>query len=171
MEKEIWKEVPDYEHYEVSNLGTIRRWNVSRTKNKIITPTTWSNAPYKMWTVSKNGKYTKMYLHRCIATLFVNNDKPLENTHVCFLDGNIENTVASNLYWSNQKDRMTRRSKEGGYQGSKTPHAKLSKIDVITIRWMDHHKTMSHREMAEYFGVHRWTIYACVKRITWKHIK
>jgi hypothetical protein len=112
-----------------------------------------------------------MYLHRCVATLFVHNDKPLENTHACFLDGNIQNVKASNLYWSNQKDRMARRSKEGGYQGSKTPHAKLSKIDVITIRWMDHHKTMSHREMAEYFGVHRWTIYACVKRITWKHIK
>ena len=171
MEKEIWKTVPDYESYEVSNLGGIRRWNVSRTKNKIITPTAWSNAPYLMWSVSKNAKYTKMYLHRCVATLFVKNDKPLENTHVCFLDGNIQNVKASNLYWSNQKDRMGRRSKEGGYQGSKTPHAKLSKIDVMTIRWMDHHKTMTRKEMAEYFGVHPWTIYACINRVTWKHIE
>jgi hypothetical protein len=171
MEKEIWKEVPDYESYDVSNLGGIRRWNIARTRNKEVFATTCSNAPYKMFTVSKHAKYTKLYLHRVIAILFVPNKKPLENTHVCFLDNNIANTVASNLYWSNQKERMTRRKKEGGYRGSKTPHAKLSKIDVLTIRYMDHHKTMSHKEMAEYFGVHRWTIYACVKRKTWKHIK
>ena len=171
METEIWKEVPDYESYDVSTLGGIRRWNIARTRNKEIFATTCSNAPYKMFTVSKHAKYTKLYLHRIIATLFVANKKPLENTHVCFKDGNIANTIASNLYWSNQKERMTRRKKEGGYKGSKVPHAKLSKIDVLTIRWMDHHKAMSHKEMAEYFGVHRWTIYACVKRITWKHIK
>ena len=168
---EEWKQVPNYENYEVSNLGSIRRWNIDRTKNKEIIPSSWSNAPYFMWTVSKNGKYTKLYLHRVVATLFVHNDKPLENTHVCFLDGNIANVDASNLYWSNQKERMGRRQKEGKYLGGQRRNAKLTELDVKTIRWARHHNTMTAKELATYFGVHSWTIYACVKRYTWKHVK
>lgn len=167
---EEWKAVPNYEMYEVSSLGSIRRWNIDRTKSKEILPTSWSNAPYFMFTVCKHRKPTKLYLHRVLATLFVPNDKPKENTHVCFKDGNIANVEVSNLYWSNQKERMGRRLAEGNYVG-KTGNRKLCKIDVLTIRWMVHHKAMTYKELAAYFGVHPWTIYACVKGYTWKHVK
>jgi hypothetical protein len=167
---EEWKQVPDYEMYEVSNLGGIRRWNVNGTKCKEILPTCWSNAPYYMFTVSKNRKSTKLYLHRVLATLFVPNDKPKKYKNVCFKDGNIANIELSNLYWSNQKERMGRRKAEGKYL-SCTRNAKLTELDVLTIRWASHNKTMTHKELAKYFNVHPWTIYACVNRVTWKHIK
>lgn len=171
MENEIWKAVPGYEAYEVSNLGNIRRWNLARTKSREIIPTTYSNAPYKMFSVSKKGKPTKVYLHRVLATLFVPNNNPKEYTDVCFKDGLCTNTEVSNLYWSNQKERMGRRKAEGKYDDNGCGNAKLDRLAVATIRWMRHHKAMTYKELAEYYGVHPWTIYACVNGITWKNVK
>jgi hypothetical protein len=167
---EVWKSVPDYEMYEVSNEGRIRRWLKTSKTWRYIEPTTYSNAPYKMFTVSKNAQSTKRYLHRILAQLFIPNDNPSVNIDVCFKDGNIANTDLQNLYWSNQDARMKRRLAEGKYDPTSF-NSKLTAVDVATIRWMRHHKTMSYKELAEYYGVHPWTIYACVKGITWKSVK
>jgi hypothetical protein len=170
MENEIWKAVPAYEMYEVSNLGNVRRWNLARTKFREIVPKAFGKNPYLMFTVCKNRKATKIYLHRILAQLFLPNDNPKELTDVCFLDGVRTNTDLSNLYWSNQDQRMKRRKAEGKYDPNKG-NAKLSKLDVATIRWMKHHKAMSYKQLAVYYNVHPWTIYACVKGITWKSVQ
>lgn len=171
---EIWKAIPGYEAYEVSNLGNVRRWNLARTKAREITPTTYSNAPYKMFTVSKHGKSGKMYLHRVLATLFVPNDNPKENNNVCFKDSNIANTDIQNLYWSNQKARMGVRKSEGKYLNGKG-NARLTEEIVREIRkqWQNRlwEPCMTQAQMAKHYSVHPWTIYACLKGITWKHIK
>ena len=167
---EEWKAIPGYEAYEVSNLSHVRRWNLARTKSKPVRPTTYKNNDYFMFTVSKHGKPTNVYLHRILATLFLPNDNPEEKIDVCFKDNNRSNVTIENLYWSNQKERMGRRKAEGKYTDNGTGNAKLSRLDVCTIRWMKHHKAMSYKELAVYYGVHPWTIYACVKGITWKHL-
>jgi hypothetical protein len=127
-----------------------------------------------MFTVSKNGDFTKLYLHRVLATLFVANDNPKEFVDVCFKDGNITNTVASNVYWSNQKERMGRRKKEGKYN-TEGYNAKLTEQDVRDIRTKWHNRIWepceSQAQMAKHYGVHSWSIYACIKRITWKHVQ
>jgi hypothetical protein len=170
MENEIWKPVPDYEMYEVSDQGRIRKWLKTSKTWKPINSTTYKNAPYKMFTVCRHRKPTKLYLHRILAQLFLPNDNPDLNPDVCFKDGNIANTTLSNLYWSNQDARMKRRLAEGKYENV-SHNCKLTKLDVMTIRWMKHHKVMSYKELAKYYGVHPWTIYACVKGITWKGVE
>ena len=170
MENEIWKEIPNYEMYEVSNLGNVRRWNLTRTKFREIVPKAWGNNRYLMFTVCKHRKATKVYLHRILAQLFLPNDNPKELTDVCFTDNVCTNTDLSNLYWSNQDQRMKRRKAEGKYDPNLC-NAKLTPLDVITCRWMKTHKAMTYKELAKYYNVHPWTIYACVKRITWKHIE
>ena len=169
--QEEWKTIPGFELYQLSNQGRIRRWKKTKKEWKEILPVTYKNLPYKMFTVSKDGKAKKLYLHRMLAQLFVPNDNPKEFPDVCFLDGLCTNTDVNNLYWSNQKKRMERRHAEGKYHDNGNGNAKLSKVDVATIRWMKHHKAMTYRELAEYYKVHPWTIYACVKGITWKNIK
>lgn len=168
---EEWKSVPGYENYQISNTGKIQRWKVTKKQWKDIKPTTCKNNKYLMFTVSRNGNAVKLYLHRVLCALFVPNDNPKEKVDVCFKDGNTANTSIENLYWSNQKERMGRRKAEGKYDENACGNAKLSKLDVMTIRWMKYHKAMSYRELAEYYGVHPWTIYACVKGLTWKNIQ
>jgi hypothetical protein len=171
---EQWKAVPEFEMYEVSDAGRVRRWKKTKKEWKEVQTTTYSNAPYKMFTVSKNGDHTKLYLHRVIATLFVANDNLKETPDVCFKDGNITNTIASNLYWSNQKERMGRRKKEGKYH-TEGHNAKLTEENVKEIRskWMNRiwEPCETQAEMAKHYGVHQWSIYACIKRITWKHVQ
>ena len=167
---EIWKPVPGYEMYEVSNEGRIRKWLKTSQRWRDIKPTVYRNNPYKMFTVCRNAKPTKLYLHRILAQLFIPNDNPSEHTDVCFLDGLCTNTALNNLYWSNQDKRMKRRQAEGKYE-SISHNSKLTPVDVATIRWMRHHKAMSYKELAKYYGVHPWTIYACVKGITWKSVE
>ena len=171
---EQWKAVPEFEMYEVSDQGRVRRWKKIKQEWKDVKTTTYSNAPYKMFTVSKNGDHLKLYLHRVIATLFVANDNLKENHDVCFTDGNITNTIASNLYWSNQKERMGRRKQEGKYHTGGL-NAKLTEQDVKDIRTKWHNRIWepceSQAKMAKHYGVHPWSIYACIKRITWKHIQ
>jgi hypothetical protein len=168
---EEWKTVPGYETYRISNTGRVQRWKVVKKEWKEITPTCYQNNKYLMFTVSKNGNAVKLYLHRVLADLFVPNDNPKEFTDVCFKDGLCTNLSIENLYWSNQKERMGRRKAEGKYDGEVCGNAKLSKLDVVTIRWMKHHKAMSYKELAAYYNVHEWTIYACVKGLTWKHVQ
>ena len=171
---EQWKPVPEFEMYEVSDQGRIRRWKVIKKEWKEVKTTSYSNAPYKMFTVSKDGSPTKLYLHRILGTLFVPNDNPKEFIDVCFKDGNIANTIASNLYWSNQKERMGRRKKEGKYH-TEGHNAKLTEENVREIRskWMNRiwEPCETQAEMARHYGVHPWSIYACIKRITWKHVQ
>ena len=171
---EVWKAIPDYEMYEVSNLGNVRRWNLARTKAKEITPKAWGINPYLMFTVCKYCKPTKIYLHRTLARLFLPNDNPGLNPDVCFKDGDIANTDISNLYWSNQDARMKRRKAEGKYKDLPN-NCKLSEDQVreIRARWFNRLWTPcpTQTKLAKEYGVHPWTIHACIKRITWKDLK
>jgi hypothetical protein len=171
---EEWKQIPDYEMYEVSNLGQVRRWNKAGTKFKEITPKAWGNNPYLMFTVCKHRKPTKIYFHRILAQLFLPNDNPKEFTDVCFKDNVCTNTDLSNLYWSNQDLRMKRRKAEGKYENI-SYNAKLSEDQVREIRSRWTNRSWSpcptQGKLAQEYGVHHWTIHACIKRITWKSIQ
>ena len=174
MKNEIWKAVPGFEMYEVSDGGRVRRWKITKQEWKEVKTTSYRNNKYLMFTVSKNGDHTKLYLHRILGQLFIPNDNPKEFTDICFTDGLCTNTVVSNLYWSNQKERMGRRKKEGKYH-TEGHNVKLTEQAVRDIRskWMNRlwEPCMTHKEFAVHYGVHPWSIYACIKRITWKHIQ
>jgi len=171
---ENWKAIPEFEMYEVSDQGRVRRWKKIKKEWKDVKSTSYRNNKYLMFTVSKNGDFTKLYLHRIIGQLFIPNDNPKEFTDICFTDGVCTNTIASNLYWSNQKERMGRRKKEGKYH-TEGFNAKLTEQAVREIRskWMNRiwKPCESQAQMAKHYGVHPWSIYACIKRITWKHIQ
>jgi hypothetical protein len=165
---EEWKQIPGYENYEISNEGLIRKEKPNGEYFYLKCSCCYEKNAYYMFTVSKKARLRKLYLHRVLADLFLPNDNPSENPDVCFKDGNVHNVQLSNLYWSNQKARMGRRKAEGGYEGYTSNH-KLSVEDVRKIRELK--PTMSYRKLAEMYNVHQWSIFACVKRITWKHIE
>ena len=106
--KEMWKPVVGWEdYYAVSNLGkvvslyrivydTIGRKHTY--KAKLLTVGKDRNG-YLTVNLSRNNKNRPYYIHRLIASSFVENPKPSEYTHVDHIDGNILNNSVQNLRW------------------------------------------------------------------------
>ena len=105
MEKEIWKDIQNFEgYYKVSNMGrvkslkrTVRRGNNTLTiKESIMVPTPNSRG-YLRVTLSKDGKRKQMFVHRLVMENFV----PNSNNYPCInhKDENHINNKLENLEW------------------------------------------------------------------------
>lgn len=98
MNKEMWKDIPEYEGlYQVSNYGRVK--SLTRYK-KILKP--YINYGYANIILSKNKK-TKYYkIHRLVAQAFIPNieNKPFINHK----DGNKLNNNVNNLEWCTAKE-------------------------------------------------------------------
>lgn len=95
--EEIWKEIKGFENYQISNLGRIKNIKYHRQqKSQILKPHYKANG-YLSITLSRNGKTNMFYIHRLVASHFVDNkeDKPCVNHK----DGCRNNNTAENLEW------------------------------------------------------------------------
>lgn len=93
MNKEIWKDIVDYEGlYQVSNLGNIKSFH--NNKEKILKPRKVKDG-YLMICLYKNGKGKNYQVHRLVAKYFIKDyDENLEVNHK---DYDKENNKANNL--------------------------------------------------------------------------
>lgn len=110
MEKEIWKNIPNYEGlYQVSNLGNIRsldkfsftnnRFNKMKrkVKGRILKPYLNEKTGYLQIVLSNNKKQKTWLVHRLVAQTFISN---LENKpQVNHIDGDKNNNNINNLEW------------------------------------------------------------------------
>lgn len=93
MEKEIWKDVPDWEgFYKVSNYG--RCFSVKKNK---IKPLDRNNYGYLRLQCYDGKRRQKLFVHRLVAMLFVEGYK--EGLVVNHKDGIKDNNVYTNLEW------------------------------------------------------------------------
>lgn len=106
LPNEVWKDIPDYEGiYQVSNKGRIKSLarivgNCKR-KDKIIVPKDNGSGYYKV-NLYKNGKHKNHYVHKLVASVFINN----ENNKPCInhKDYNRKNNNVENLEWVTYKE-------------------------------------------------------------------
>ena len=117
MNEEIWKDIPDYEGYQVSNKGRIRTYN-KKTYTKIHGERHWKNRilhykgnSYKtgyrvdLW---KNGKPRTMLVARLVAFTFYNKDINNHKLTVDHVDGNRFNNNLENLELVSLKENIKR---------------------------------------------------------------
>lgn len=98
---EVWKDVPGYEGYQVSNQGNVRSLRY-RGKNCIhlLSPGT-DKKGYKRVVLSKNKKQTTFQIHRLVATAFIPNPQNLPQVN--HKDKNTGNNRVDNLEWCSVK--------------------------------------------------------------------
>lgn len=94
---EIWKKINDFNDYEISITGLIRRNGV------ILKPYhNKKNDSHLKIKLSKNGKRKAFYIHQLVAKTYIPN--PLNLTEVNHIDHNPENNSVTNLEWISHKN-------------------------------------------------------------------
>lgn len=100
----------------------------------------------------KDGKRTTLFVHRCVAIVFLG-DRSAEGLYVLHKDGNQLNNNVDNLYWGSPQENMKDKIKHGtDAKGEKHGNSKLTEADIYKIR--EHRsRGMTHRDIANIFGV------------------
>ena len=109
-EVETFVKIEGFENYEVSNLGKVRN-----IKSRRILKPSLNEDGYLRHCLSENNKKKYLFLHRILATAFI--DNPDEKPQVNHIDENKTNNDLSNLEWCTVKENMihgtrTKRSAE-----------------------------------------------------------
>lgn len=88
----MWKDIPDFPDYAVSDDGEV----LSKRRNRLLSPAI-DRYGYQKVTLCKNGRNHYFTVHRLVAMVFVPNTKG--GNQVNHIDENKMNNKASNLEW------------------------------------------------------------------------
>jgi len=94
---EIWKDIEGYPNYQVSNMGRVKSLNYRRTGKEKIIKGSKNNSGYLTVTLSKEGKMKSYFIHRLVASAFLDNPNNLQQVN--HKDENIKNNCVENLEW------------------------------------------------------------------------
>ena len=103
MQIEIFKKHPEYEKYEISNYGRVRR------KGRIRKQAT-NNSGYQYLSCSVEGKKTNRYVHRLVLQTFKPNRNPFFK-EVDHINGDKADNRAVNLRWANRSLNVMHKGK------------------------------------------------------------
>lgn len=99
LEGEVWKEIPEFPKYKVSNMG-----RVCGAQEDIIGTVNWAwNGLYYIVTLMNKTKIKKKFVHVLVAEAFVENPNPEEYKFVRHINGDINDNRAENLMWYSNK--------------------------------------------------------------------
>lgn len=164
---EVWKQHEEFPHIEFSNQGSARKL-LRNGEYKTLNPTHSRNQPYLQINAAA-GK--KLYLHREVCKLFNPNPNPTEYKFVLHNNHDCHDNRAENLRFGTQQQNMADRLEAGHYRrGFGHNMAKLSNLDVFTIRWLWAHQAATQSEIAKYFGIKPCTISFITTGRSWKHL-
>ena len=120
MNKEIWKNIEEYEnYYQVSNYGKVKSLKriIIRSDNKpylqkeqLLKPGKTKKG-YLQVVLTKEFKTKPCRVHRLVAQAFIPNPNNLPQVN--HIDGNKENNNVSNLEWVSNYDNMQHSIKTG----------------------------------------------------------
>lgn len=99
MEQEVWKQIENFENYEISSYGRVRK-HYKNKKVKYLKPMkTNGYLCVELW---KNRKRKRIKIHRLVAIAFIPNTDNLPQVN--HKDLNKENNNVENLEWISNRD-------------------------------------------------------------------
>lgn len=167
---EIWKSIINYENlYEISNYGRVKRFYKDKRSKlfKILKPI--KDKGREVVNLSKNGICKQIFIHKLVMEAFVGPCP--KGMQICHGDGDPINNKQENLRYGTYKENANDKIKHGTLIcGTKCWGAKLNDWKVRIIRRLAEDKYLTYKEIAEIFGVTKWTISAIINKRMWKHI-
>ena len=173
----IWKKIPGYSLYEISNYGEIKTFNWKNMgKERIMNPALDQGGYLRtMLKRDSDGKIHTVKVHRLVAITFI--DNPEDKPQVNHINGIRNDNRVSNLEWCTNKENIKHSFKIGlsSNKGEKNPCATLTDEQVKEILSnYEFGKTarcgMTKKELAEKYNTTFSVIKRIVQRKTWKHL-
>lgn len=107
-QNEEWRPIPDFDMYEVSNLGRIRNKKTGRIVRPHVHYGRSKTVPYLRVSLSRKGKKHNVRVSRAVAMAFIPNPNRLKEVdHVN--DDSMDNRV-ENLEWVSPQENVRRRA-------------------------------------------------------------
>lgn len=164
MEKEIiWKEIPGFNgKYFISNAGDVKSCFFG--KEKIMSA--GLNRGYKVLGLSAENKTRINFrVHRLVASIFVENDDPINKTEVHHIDGNPLNNNVENLEWCNHISNCQK-----DYINGRRNNQKNTSESVKKIRELHSTGQYTRNELCVMFNLSKSVICDIINRRKWGYI-
>jgi hypothetical protein len=124
--QEEWKQVPGFDHYEISNLGRVRKTSYLRSYGhsggypQVQLFNGDGHGKRNMDSDTPRGKCKKVFIHRLIAEAFIPNPDNLPMVN--HKDGNKANHDINNLEWCTSQHRCQHAYDLGLNKGGSSQH-------------------------------------------------
>jgi len=152
---EVWKTIPGFEKYEVSNRGRVRSfWNKDGKRARPYMMTLSNKDGYHQTSLRKNGKTHTFGVHVLVLLAFVG---PRPNGMECIhLDNNRANNNPHNLKWGTRSENQQMRvnSNPESYRNRRY----LSKDEIAEIKIKCSYNNITQVEVAAQYGVSETTV-------------
>jgi hypothetical protein len=164
--KVLWRTIPEYPVYEVSNYGQVKNTRTGR----ILRPSTLMQGYHR---ISLYNAQTKQKIQRPIHTLVARafiGDRP-QGLQCCHLDGNKNNNSVKNLIYATPQVNSDHKYIHGAVRfGESSPNSKLTSEDVHEMRRLRREERTSIRRLASIYGVGQSTTHRIVTGKSWQHL-
>lgn len=149
---ELWKEIPGFDGYEASSMGSIRYLG------KMIKPflTGKKKKPYLTILIYREGTRAQKKVHRLVLKAFLG--LPQKKQVGCHRDDNTFNNRIENLYWGTQKENVADSVRSGTHRKFEKNNPYVFKVriagNVIELIKEDHKSGKgTQREIAKKYNV------------------
>lgn len=162
MSSEMWKPIPDFDAYEVSSLGRIRRGQ------RVLAGHTRKDG-YTQVHLWKNNRQHTRRVNRLVCEAF-HGSPPFPEAEALHKDHNRSNNAEDNLRWGTSVENsadILEAGRGNNTRGSAASWSKLTEAQVLEIRHRREQETIA--SLAKEYGVSNATIVgACTKN--WQHV-
>jgi hypothetical protein len=160
--EEIWKPIPDFPGYDISDQGRVRSYKY--TTGKILSPNTQRNG-YCSVLLCVSGKKHRIQIHRLVLLAFVGPCPiGMEASHN---DGCQANNRLENLRWDTPSNNHLDKRKHGTLlEGDKHPSSMLTSAEVREIRQLASHG-ITQDKISKIYGISQSNVSYIVNRQTW----
>lgn len=179
--KEIWKQIPGQDNYQVSSMGRVRTIDRMVPNKKRNRELFYYFLKGRVMKPKLQGGYLKIHLrgdnpkhisvHRLVALTFIPND--LNKEHVNHKNSIKTDNRVCNLEWNTPKENVNHSIMAGTTKPAKgIQFSSRTKFDELQIKVIKSLKNshLSHNQIANYFGIHRITILDIINNKSWRHI-
>lgn len=172
--EEVWREVPGYPLYQVSDIGRVRSrlargYSLPRDEWRLLKCGKSRYGYPRVCLLGPDGRHRFRQVHNLVLEAFVG-PRPTPKQDGRHLDDDKGNNSLANLAWGTRADNLAD-SKRNGREcnGERSPGAKITAADVFAIR---RRRTAGERcgDLAREFGLDSSTVSQICAGKRWRHL-